>query len=431
MSFLLGDHDDLMEIGVMEGAEGVVGEVTRMHANKNHARTHACTHACMHACTHACTHECTHTHAYAHVNVDYTMVQASRMIHSLGFLLDHDIVLFRVRQVYPAVCLHANGDCVEFAPDPPASSAANVQGGDKKQGTQMEGAGGVGTVDLIMQTEAVLQIEHSIRPYHYAHLSTSSQVQRLLDDAEEVLTPYHHWPSMSSTGWIGKVLPEQLPTMALTGAKKLLRGARAILDGNAAKATSQVKIANLPPDTQHREIRDLVRDKCGFTPESVSLKLDRDFLHPSDRVKLAPSMRKENMTAFLTLTSTQQQVDVLRLDGELFRAPGLNWTEVGSEKPMVGNEIKNHALAAALQQKAEFSTQDLNKFKVGELSHDNYIKVEGKYYRPAVKDNRHISVSSVKRADAKSLSEDGEKIITLAHRMLSLVRVSAGTTLEI
>ena len=47
MSFLLGDHDDLMEIGVMEGAEGVVGEVTRMHANKNHARTRACTHACM------------------------------------------------------------------------------------------------------------------------------------------------------------------------------------------------------------------------------------------------------------------------------------------------------------------------------------------------------------------------------------------------
>jgi len=68
VSFLLGDHDDLMEIGVMEGAEGVVGEVTRMHANKNHARTHACTHACMHACMHARTHAHmnarTHTHMH-------------------------------------------------------------------------------------------------------------------------------------------------------------------------------------------------------------------------------------------------------------------------------------------------------------------------------------------------------------------------------
>ena len=57
---------------------------------------------------------------------------------------------------------------------------------------------------------------------------------------EQVLKLYEQWPSMSSTGWIGKVAAEQLPTKTLTIAKKMLRGARAILDRNAANAVSQV-----------------------------------------------------------------------------------------------------------------------------------------------------------------------------------------------
>jgi len=38
VSFWLGNDDNLKEIGVMEGAEGVVGEVMHKHARKN-ART--------------------------------------------------------------------------------------------------------------------------------------------------------------------------------------------------------------------------------------------------------------------------------------------------------------------------------------------------------------------------------------------------------
>ena len=112
----------------------------------------------------------------------------SKTIYMLEFfdlLSSTDITMFRTWQVYPAVCLHANGDCVEFAPDPPSSSAAGDARGDKKQGTQMEGAGGVGTENLIMQTDAILQIDENIRPYHYAHLSTASHVERLLDDRLE------------------------------------------------------------------------------------------------------------------------------------------------------------------------------------------------------------------------------------------------------
>ena len=66
-------------------------------------------------------------------------------------------------------------------------------------------------------------------------------------------------------------------------------------------------------------------------------------------------------------------------DSEL--APGLHWKEI--TKPQTGTEIKNAALARALQRKVQFSQQDLDKFNVGELSYDSYIKVEDKYFEPA------------------------------------------------
>jgi hypothetical protein len=77
--------------------------------------------------------------------------------------------------------------------------------------------------------------------------------------------------------------------------------------------------------------------------------------------------------------------DALRDDNSDARALGLKWKEVGSQKTTKGTAIINEALATALQQKAEFSLQELRKFNVGELSYDSYIKVGDKYFEPAAR----------------------------------------------
>ena len=46
--------------------------------------------------------------------------------------------------------------------------------------------------DLIMQTDQSVELDEEIRSYHYAHGSTVSQVERLLDEAEQV----HFLPSL-------------------------------------------------------------------------------------------------------------------------------------------------------------------------------------------------------------------------------------------
>lgn len=66
-----------------------------------------------------------------------------------------------------------------------------------------------------------------------------------------------------------------------------------------------------------------------------------------------------------------------------FKPPGLKWMVVGSLKPQTGTEISNEALATALQQKVEFSYEEFDKFKVGELFEDSFIMVEGKYFASA------------------------------------------------
>ena len=217
---------------------------------------------------------------------------------------------------------------------------------------RQEGDDNAETKSVMMQTEGIATIDEYNRPYHYGHLSTASQLECLLDDSEEVLRPYDHWPGMNQTGWNSKVV--QLPARSLMGAKKALRQARAILDGNAKHSVAQIKIGNLPTDATHEEICEFIRNKCGFVPRNLSLKLDRDFLHPRDRERLARTMLNENMTAFATLCDPQQQKDSLKLNSEKFR--GL----------------------------------------------------------------RDLFVSTIGRADSKELQHDGEKIVKLAHRMLSL-----------
>ena len=65
---------------------------------------------------------------------------------------------------------------------------------------------------------------------------------------------------------------------------------------------------------------------------------------------------------------------------------GLNWVEIGSSKPESGAEIKNSALAEALQHKREFRKAELDKFMVSDLHVDSYVvvQIDGRmtYFRP-------------------------------------------------
>ena len=71
--------------------------------------------------------------------------------------------------------------------------------------------------------------------------------------------------------------------------------------------------------------------------------------------------------------------------------PGLTWEDVGSERPGTGTEITCEALAHALQQRLEFSEDELDTFQVSALSNDCFIKSGEKYFRPvaAVSDALH------------------------------------------
>jgi hypothetical protein len=56
---------------------------------------------------------------------------------------------------------------------------------------------------------------------------------------------------------------------------------------------------------------------------------------------------------------------------------GLIWTEISlsNQVTKTGTEIQNPALAQALQQKVEFRLDEVEKFKLGKISHGHYIKV--------------------------------------------------------
>jgi hypothetical protein len=57
--------------------------------------------------------------------------------------------------------------------------------------------------------------------------------------------------------------------------------------------------------------------------------------------------------------------------------------EAGSEKPSTGSEIKNDRLAAALQQKVEFTKEEWQQLQAADLSSDCYIKAGNRYFKPA------------------------------------------------
>jgi len=71
-------------------------------------------------------------------------------------------------------------------------------------------------------------------------------------------------------------------------------------------------------------------------------------------------------------------------DARLSETCGVKWQGVGSDRPKTGTEIQNAALAKALQTRFEFTRADIDRFGVSNLSYNCYIKVDGKYFKPAV-----------------------------------------------
>ena len=94
---------------------------------------------------------------------------------------------------------------------------------------------------------------------------------------------------------------------------------------------------------------------------------------------------------FMSATASRQ----VALEFAGIEAPpplGLKWQEVGSEKPALGHQVTNEALARRLeQQQLEFTKEEWGKFKVLALSDDSYIKAGNRYFRPAAEEGKEAS----------------------------------------
>jgi len=64
---------------------------------------------------------------------------------------------------------------------------------------------------------------------------------------------------------------------------------------------------------------------------------------------------------------------------------GYKWVQVGSQKPELGSELIHKALSKALEEKVDFSRDELDKLKLHGLPQSSFIKAGESYYRPADK----------------------------------------------
>jgi vacuolar protein 8 len=62
---------------------------------------------------------------------------------------------------------------------------------------------------------------------------------------------------------------------------------------------------------------------------------------------------------------------------------GYKWVHVGSQKPELGSELIHKALSKALEEKVDFSRDELEKLKLHGLHKSSFIKAGESYYRPA------------------------------------------------
>ena len=91
-------------------------------------------------------------------------------------------------------------------------------------------------------------------------------------------------------------------------------------------------------------------------------------------------------TSFHALVMRSTACTVFHEDDKMSKKLGLRWVEVDSfdkDFEPTGNEIKNAALALALQQKTKFSQQEFDTFGISDdVLDDSYIHASGKYFRP-------------------------------------------------
>eukprot|EP00966_Prymnesium_polylepis_P263590 6088850-Prymnesium_polylepis.1 len=62
---------------------------------------------------------------------------------------------------------------------------------------------------------------------------------------------------------------------------------------------------------------------------------------------------------------------------------GLEWLQIGRNRPVKGVELVNAKLSQALEDKAHFSSQELKTFEVGDLYINHFIKSGSVYFKPA------------------------------------------------
>ena len=91
---------------------------------------------------------------------------------------------------------------------------------------------------------------------------------------------------------------------------------------------------------------------------------------------------------------------------------GLEWEEVGSEKPNMGTEIKNKTLAEALLNTRHFSPEEWEKLGVTDVTSDCFIKVGDKYFAPC-KPSWHLETKGFSYEG--QVNEDGEPHGQVSH----------------
>jgi len=84
---------------------------------------------------------------------------------------------------------------------------------------------------------------------------------------------------------------------------------------------------------------------------------------------------------------------------------GLRWKQVESAELHTCAEIKNAALARALQETVYFSQQDLDKLNARGLSDDSCIKVQDTYFKPTARRKTGDSVRARVRAQRLGAGE--------------------------
>jgi hypothetical protein len=91
-------------------------------------------------------------------------------------------------------------------------------------------------------------------------------------------------------------------------------------------------------------------------------------------------------------------------------APGLRWEEIGSEILTSGTQITNEALESALRRRIKTLTkEELDSFKISNLSYHCYIKVDDKYFKPCGKQGDPVGIRLDKSHVGKIAGKDGQR----------------------